>query len=541
MKLKRKSDNKFLNAIIPIPRQINRFIKLSGKDTNILRVESVIELFLDQIFPNYILISKSSFTVIRDSDIELEEEAEDLALSFENVLKRRKRGTIIRLMVEGSASNELIEFLIKELGLDNQSVVITNGVVALEDTKQLLKFKKNNMIFKSFYPRFPERIREFNGDCFAAIMQKDIIVHHPYESFDVVIQFIKQAANDDNVVAIKQTLYRTSNDSPIVKALIEAAEKGKSVTALIELKARFDEEANIRWARDMEKAGIHVVYGFIQLKTHAKVSLVVRRENNKLRSYVHFGTGNYHPITAKIYTDLSFFTVDESLCRDAAKLFNYLTGYSEPKSWEKLSISPIKMRKNIIELIRKEVKVAKSGKNGEIWAKLNSLVDPEVIDELYLASQEGVRIRLIVRGICCLRPQIKGFSENIFVKSIVGRFLEHSRIFCFGNGKKLPSKLSKVYISSADWMPRNLDRRIEAFIPIENPTVHQQILKQIMVANLNDNAHSWDLLENGNYIRTSNDHKNFFSAHNYFINNPSLSGRGSFSNREDLADLDLNI
>ncbi len=541
IRLKRKFDGNILNAIIPIPRQIKRFVSLPGREINLLRIETIIELFLDQIFPNYELISKSTFTVIRDSDIELEEEAEDLAISFENVLKRRKRGTVIRLMVENSISKELVDFMAKELDLNHNSVVFTNGILALEDTKQLIRYKNSKLVFEQLYPRFPERIREFNGDCFAAIMQKDIIVHHPYESFDVVIQFIKQAAEDEKVVAIKQTLYRTSNDSPIVKALIEAAENGKSVTALIELKARFDEEANIKWARDMEKAGVHVVYGFLQLKTHAKVSLVVRREKNKLRSYVHFGTGNYHPVTAKVYTDLSFFTVDESLCRDAAKLFNYLTGYAKPKKWEKLDISPINMRESLIKLIKQEVKFAKTGKNAEIWAKMNSLVDPEVIDELYLASQAGVKISLIIRGICCLRPGIKGFSENIFVKSIIGRFLEHSRIVCFGNGKMLPSLSSKVFISSADWMPRNLDRRVETLIPIENQTVHQQILFQIMVANLKDNVQSWNLAEDGNYTRDKEISSNKFAAHDYFINNPSLSGRGRSLNQVELQDLELEI
>ncbi|MBL41138.1 MAG: RNA degradosome polyphosphate kinase [Rhodospirillaceae bacterium] len=541
MRLKRKFDGNILKAIIPIPRQMERFINIPGITVNLLRIETLIELFLDQIFPNYELISKSTFTVIRDSDIEIEEEAEDLAISFENVLKRRKRGTVIRLMVENTISSELAYFLAKELDINNNSIVYTNGILALEDTKQLTKYKNPNLVFEQFYPRFPQRIGEFNGDCFAAIMQKDIIVHHPYESFDVVIQFIKQAAEDENVVAIKQTLYRTSNDSPIVKALIEAAEKGKSVTALIELKARFDEEANIRWARDMEKAGVHVVYGFLQLKTHAKVSLVIRREKNKLKSYVHFGTGNYHPVTAKVYTDLSFFTVNDALCRDAAKLFNYLTGYAKPKKWEKLDISPITMREKLIKLIKKEVEYSKKGKHGEIWAKMNSLVDPEVIDELYLASQSGVRINLIIRGICCLRPGIKGFSDNIYVKSIVGRFLEHSRIVCFGNGKTLPSSSSKVFISSADWMPRNLDRRVETLIPIENSTVHQQILSQIMVANLKDNAQSWKLDSEGNYKRISNQYSNKFAAHDYFINNPSLSGRGKSLNEVKLPELELDI
>ncbi|MDC0074417.1 RNA degradosome polyphosphate kinase [Alphaproteobacteria bacterium] len=519
-------ENSYLTAILPIPRKLKRFIRLNGKDVRFIRIEQVIELFISQLFPDYRLKSHGCFTVIRDSDIELEEEAEDLVRVFETALRKRQRGTVIRLKVDNSMNKDLISFLVDKLDISEDSVVKTNGIVALEDTSEVIIQDKPNLIFPTYNARFPERIREYGGDCFAAIKQKDILVHHPFESFDVVLQFIKQASEDKDVVAIKQTLYRTSDNSPIVKSLINAAEKGISVTALIELKARFDEENNIKWSRDLENAGVHVVYGFLDLKTHAKVSLVVRREENLLNTYVHFGTGNYHPITAKVYTDLSFFTAEPDFCQDASKLFNYLTGYAKPINFNKITISPVSMRDKIVDLIKKESKNSIAGKPSGIWVKMNSLVDPIVIDELYKASQVGVKINLIIRGICCLRPGVEGLSENIKVKSIIGRFLEHSRVICFGNGYNLPSENSKVFISSADWMPRNLDRRVEALIPILNKTVHAQILNQIMVANLNDNAHSWELDKEDNYYKLLNKESNRFSSHEYFMNNPSLSGQG---------------
>ncbi|WP_226016922.1 RNA degradosome polyphosphate kinase [Novosphingobium sp. FKTRR1] len=524
--LVRVADGADVNEMVLIPPAMPRFVRLPGEQATWIAIEDLVRRKAARLFPGFRIRGHGTFRVLRDSDMEIEEDAEDLVRYFRTAIQRRRRGRVILLNLQQGIDPAAEDMLRQQLRLDHALVIKSPGLLSMTGLSALVDEPRADLKFEPYSPRYPERILEHNGDCFAAIREKDIVIHHPFESFDVVVDFLRQAASDPDVVAIKQTLYRAGKQSAVISALIAAAEAGKSVTAVVELKARFDEEQNLHWASQLERAGVQVIYGFVDWKTHAKVSMVVRREGDGYRTYCHFGTGNYHPITARIYTDLSFFTADPRFGRDAGLLFNFITGYIEPKGTEMLAISPGGVRAKLYECIDREIAFARAGKPATIWAKLNALTDSQLINRLYAASRAGVEIRLVVRGICCLRPGVPGLSETITVKSVIGRFLEHSRIWAFGNGGALPNKRARVYISSADGMTRNLDRRVEVLVPIRNSTVHDQVLDQVMLANLLDTEQSWRLLADGTSHRVDPGDKPF-NVHRYFMTNPSLSGRGA--------------
>ncbi|AXU20163.1 RNA degradosome polyphosphate kinase [Novosphingobium sp. THN1] len=524
--LQRTADGAPVTEMILIPPALPRFVRLPGSRASWMGIEELVRRHATLLFPGFKILGDGTFRVLRDSDIEVEEDAEDLVRYFRTAIQRRRRGKVILLHLQENFDAAAEKLLREQLRLDHALVIKSRGLLAISGLSAVIEEDRQDLKFDPYNPRYPERILEHDGDCFSAIREKDLVIHHPYESFEVVIDFLRQAAADPDVVAIKQTLYRAGKQSAVIAALIAAAEAGKSVTAVVELKARFDEEQNLMWAAQLERAGVQVIYGFVDWKTHAKVSMVVRREGGGYRTYCHFGTGNYHPVTARIYTDLSFFTADPRMGRDAGQLFNFVTGYVEPKQTELLAISPINLRERLYECIEREVTLARKGRPATIWAKLNQLTDPDLIDRLYLASMAGVEIRLVVRGICCLKPGVPGLSETIEVKSIIGRFLEHSRIWAFGNGANLPNKRARVFISSADGMSRNMGRRVEVLVPVKNPTVHDQILDQVMLANLLDTEQSWELGPDGEYERFEKGDPSF-NLHGYFMTNPSLSGRGA--------------
>ncbi len=536
--LTREADGEQVIEMVLIPTALPRFVRVPGEQAIHVSITSLICRFAGHVFPGFTVHGDGLFRVLRDSDIEIEEEAEDLVRTFRSAIQRRRRGRVIQLELESDFDPVAEQVLLEQLDVSDALVLKSKGMIGLDGLSEIVAIDRPDLKFESYAPRYPERIREHDGDCFAAIREKDIVIHHPYESFEVVVDFLRQAASDPDVVAIKQTLYRAGNQSAIISALIAAAEAGKSVTAVVEIKARFDEEQNLMWAAQLERAGVQVIYGFVDWKTHAKVAMVVRREEEGFRTYCHFGTGNYHPVTARTYTDLSFFTAAPEFGRDAAKLFNFVSGYVEPRATEALVISPLHLRGELYAAIEREIEHARAGRPAAIWLKCNQITDEAMIQRLYAASQAGVEIELVVRGICCLRPGVEGLSENIRVKSIIGRFLEHGRIYAFGNGHAMPSGHALVYISSADLMERNFDRRVEALIPIRNHTVHDQVLQQVLLANMLDTEQSWLLASDGNYARAVAEDRPF-NCHHYFMTNPSLSGRGEALDPDAIPKLSL--
>jgi polyphosphate kinase len=496
-----------LFAVVLVPQVLPRYVPVEPDDKqNFVLLEDMIACRLPELFGGYDIVDHATFRITRDMDINLlEQEGDDLLRSIESRLRVRQRTEAVRLEISANMNRALLEMLVGEEEIrceTNYSTAGYNevysipGPIDMTSMMELVqKADRSDLREATFVPRRPAELSS-GQDLFAEISAHDVLLHHPYDSFTPVVEFIAQAARDPNVLAIKQTLYRTSGDSPIVRALSEAAENGKHVTALVELKARFDEANNIVWARQMERAGVHVVYGFMEFKTHSKLAMVVRQEGKKVRRYVHMGTGNYNPTTALVYTDLGLFTADKMIADDVSAMFNFLTGYSQENEWQKLAVAPMSLRKRTIELIDEQAERAREGKKSRIFAKLNSLVDRRTIESLYRASQAGVPIDLVIRGICCLRPGLPTISENIRVRSIVDRFLEHSRILVFGEGAK-----QQVFLSSADWMPRNFDRRVEVMYPVEAEDLRWRIVEEIIPAYLQDNCRARVLLADGSYAK----------------------------------------
>ncbi len=510
-------------ATVQVPGVLNRIIPIPCKEgKKIIFLEEVIERNISKLFLNYDVICASPFRIMRNADLSIDEdEAEDLLKEIEKQVKRRQWGKAIRLEVQDSIPKKLLKILVDELQIEEDDIFKIDGTVDLTVFMKVYGLEGfEEYKIKSFEP-IPVYDIDPEEDIFTSIQKKDILMHHPYESFEPVVNFIKEAARDKDVLAIKQTLYRVSGNSPIIAALAEAAENGKQVSVLVELKARFDEENNIVWAKKLEKAGCHVIYGLVGLKTHSKITLVVRREEDGIRRYVHLATGNYNDATAKLYTDLGMFTCNEAIGEDATAVFNMLSGYSEPEGWNKLSLAPIWMKDKFLQLIAREKEHAINGEEGRIIAKMNSLCDQDIIMALYEASNAGVKIDLIVRGICCLKVGIPGISDNIIIHSIVGNFLEHSRIYYFKNGGN-----EEYYLSSADWMPRNLERRVEILFPVENTELTARLM-HILSAELQDNLKAYILQPDGTYAKPDKRGKVPFGSQDAFCEE-AVSRKNSF-------------